>query len=418
MFKILKLLILTGLFAPPLFLSAQVQFEPGYLLTSDGDTLNVLIENSDWANNPSHFKYRKTPSSPVETGTPTNVKGFSVGTHQYISYLGPIDYSSAITEELSYEKKPDYQLDSLFLRNIINGPNTLYHFKDGLFNRFFINVQTDSIIPLEYKKYKVKEPDGTERVAENNKYKNQLKALLPCEEITPKIMKKLAYRSSALSKLVIMQNYCGVDKPKLKDVRSDKKTWQWRLHPRIGIAPYTMTLTNDIIGIFEGPYDFGSGTTWRAGAMLELVFPFNKNKWSATIEPSIYNSYEARATITENLVTQNPQFTHQAYDINIGIRYYMFFNEKSGIYLHPGYSINFGEFNLEGAELDDFFLLVVPGAQERERQANRISIGFGGFYDRISLEFQYLTKKEFILDKGWEIEQAMSQFILGYRLFK
>ncbi len=50
------------------------QFEPGYIITSNGEKKEVLIKNADWQNSPASFKYQINNSASTETATLESIK--------------------------------------------------------------------------------------------------------------------------------------------------------------------------------------------------------------------------------------------------------------------------------------------------------------------------------------------------------
>ena len=91
----MKKLLLVLLVFSLQFISAQIKFEKGYLITNDGERKEVLIKNKDWLNNPTEFTYKIAESTEEITGNIANVKEFQVyGYNKLVRYKGKVDVSA------------------------------------------------------------------------------------------------------------------------------------------------------------------------------------------------------------------------------------------------------------------------------------------------------------------------------------
>ncbi|MFK7782131.1 hypothetical protein [Psychroserpens sp.] len=59
---------------------SQINFEKGYLISNQGEKLDIFIKNNDWNDNPTEFKYKITlDSDQVIDESINNVKEFGIG---------------------------------------------------------------------------------------------------------------------------------------------------------------------------------------------------------------------------------------------------------------------------------------------------------------------------------------------------
>src|SRR5687767_5808182 len=74
---------------------SQTTFERGYFINEDGQKIECLIENVDWKNNPTEFKYKLEGNAESKKADISNVKEFGIrDVCKYIRKKVSIDKSS------------------------------------------------------------------------------------------------------------------------------------------------------------------------------------------------------------------------------------------------------------------------------------------------------------------------------------
>ena len=156
---------------------AQIRFEPGYFIANDGLRTDCQIRNVDWKNNPLAFKFMRPGSDAIESGTIASIKEFGILEGPvYRRFEVMIDKSTEELDALSSSRNPEFVLDTLFLKVLVQGKARLYQYERKLL-RFFYSVDQDTAQQLVYKMYQM--PDG--KVARNETYKQQVVSYLKCE---------------------------------------------------------------------------------------------------------------------------------------------------------------------------------------------------------------------------------------------
>src|SRR5690606_8606426 len=169
---------------------SQISFEKGYYIDNNNNRVNCIIKNSDWKNNPTEFEYKLTENSGPETATIKTVKEFGIDNSlKYIRSTVKIDRSSKSLMNLSSDKDPFFQEEELFLKGLVDSKASLYQYEQGNLKRYFFNMEGSTIEQLIFKKYKTPE----KKVAENNKFRQQLWVALKCPNFKMGAIENLEY---------------------------------------------------------------------------------------------------------------------------------------------------------------------------------------------------------------------------------
>ncbi|MCG9793615.1 PorT family protein [Flavobacterium algicola] len=376
---------------------SQITFEKGYFITTNGEKVICQIKNLDWMNSPSEFEYRLSEIDQVKKATIQTVKEFSIDNFsKYVrSYVG-IDRSSNKINELSEVRSAILEEEELFLKVLIEGEASLYRYNSPDIVRFFYTINDSKIEQLIFKLYKF----NTGEFNENNEYRQQLLLKLKCEKITEKDFKYLEYDEKELKKLFIKYNQCRNKDFKIMQPKEKKDLFNLTLRPRFNFSSFK--LSN--FGSTTGNIDYGNNQTLGFGIESEIIFGFNKNKWSLILEPT-YQYFKSQKEVY-NFKTS---IDYKSIELPIGIRYYMFLNENSKLFLNGAYVIDFS-LNSElfrGGEILDI--------------SNAYNFAFGIGYkikDRYSVEFRMQTARNLQKDYVYYTSSyQQASMILGYTLF-
>ena len=171
----------------PITLFAQKNYQEGYVLKTQGDTLKGYIDSHDWLLNPSliHFKYRKEDKNYLEFNGSTLKEVSITGIAKYRAYVGHI--STNVTELSNLPRGLDTSSvqDTVFLELITTGKYlTLYSHVDIIKTRYFISEKNGNPVELKYYRYQT---DG--QITEREIFKGQLAILTGkySPESTPKL---------------------------------------------------------------------------------------------------------------------------------------------------------------------------------------------------------------------------------------
>ncbi len=391
-------------------LHSQITFDKGYFINNSNKKIECLIKNLEWANNPVSFKYKLSSNDSIRTATIQTVKEFGIyNSYKYIRAKVKIDRSSDQIAHMSNESKPDFHEELLFFKVLVEGKASLYVYSNGGLTRFFYKLDDSEPKQLVYKKYLI---DNI--IYENKYYKQQLSNLFKCDNLKLSDFKHLDYNKKSLEKIFIKYNTCKNSKyikyePKYKNL--------FHLTVRPGL-----NLSNIIIKdyyTYIRSTDFGkSNPGYRIGIESEFIFKFNKNKWGLIIEPTFQyiKSEHSKKSIhysQNNIVTK---IDYKSIELPIGVRYYIFLNDKSKIFLNIKYVKDFA------INSKITFSSVINPHYFSSIKINSISnfdLGVGyKFKDKYSIEIKYGTNRKILANYlFWKSYYKTVSIFLGYSIF-
>lgn len=399
---------------------AQVQFEKGYFVDNEGGRTECLIKNYGWNCNPSSFEYKLSEHSELLSSSARNVKEFGFGDYlKYISCEVDIDRSGDIDANLSDIRRPVFNNEVLFLKQIVSGKANLYLYKEEFITRFFYNVNDSKIKQLVYKRYRI----SATSIAKNLQYIQQLYTELKYEGYSVFKLKKIRYSETALTRYFILYNgTTGQVSRVIKDARSKGS---YNLSVKFGMDINNLSIKNAV----DRKYELSSSSLievvtesvlnsnaenvvgYHAGVELEYILPFNRNKFAVLIMPS-YRMYKAKAVLSEKptyYYKHPPKYDIQVDDFELvaGARYYMFLNKKSKIYIDAAY--DFSSLFKSKNDFEDNVLNVSP--------LYNLYFNLGYTYnDRFSAELKY-TISEAPIPENIDLLVHSFGFCIAYKFF-
>ncbi len=378
----------------PVFGISQITFQPGYFIER-GIKKECLIKNIAWKNNPVSIEYKLSESEEPAIKTIEQISEFSVdNAYKFIRFTVNIDRSPIELSRLSYDKQPEWKTETIFLKVLVEGKATLYQYEDGnLTKYFFSNTDNTKAEQLVYKEYFV---NGD--VAKNSMFRQQLYTLMIDGNINRKKFENLSYDKNTL--VMLFNEYDGNTGEKVKDhtLKQNKGSVNLKITP--GISFSSLEVSNTVSNAY---FDFGGNTSYRIGAELEYIMPFNNNKWSLFIDPN-YQSYSSSG----RKKNQEMKAEYTYVDLPVGVRHYMFLNEKSKFFIDAAYvmSLAFGDNYIQygGSKLDI-------------DNNSTIALGGGFSYDRYSIEIRHNFNHQTINYAYWNGKFNSTNIIIGYKLF-
>ena len=300
---------------------------------------------------------------------------------------------------------------------LFEGKTTLYRYEDRDLVRFFYKPNDKDIEQLIYKRYIVKKlstnsPNSLmeEHAYENNYYKQQVVQVLDGSQFSDNDIQNLRYTQRNLIKVFEKYNDKEIESKDYKS-RSSTPSGRYRLAIKSG-------LNVSELSIFTGGKEisYSSKVNVRLGAELEMVLPFNRNKWSVFIEPTYlqYNASNNKSIEEFGLTLANSEVNYHSIEVPLGIKYYMFLNEKSKFFVNGAVTF------------DHAFDSNIVFYNEREEVATldmatgmNFAIGGGYFYkDRLSLEVRAYTHRRLLSEHlRWTTNYSVYSLVFGVRLF-
>jgi hypothetical protein len=117
----LKILLAISLLLISKNIIAQRVAEKCILITQQGDTLNGLLDNKQWFENPDTIEFKSDSSNAYVKFSPKEIK--SIFTESNIRYVGvtmPIDFSPYRLNELTKDSFRVIKVASVFLQTLVS----------------------------------------------------------------------------------------------------------------------------------------------------------------------------------------------------------------------------------------------------------------------------------------------------------
>lgn len=388
---------------------AQIAFEKGSFVNNQNEKIECLIKNVDWEDNPSEFLYKLSESSIAKTNKIESVKEFSIGTTiRYIRAEVNIDRSSDNVNDLSLTRNAVFEKETLLLKSRLEGKATLYSYNDNNLKRYFYKVDDDDIVQLVYKKYK-----SENKVGENSFYKQQLWNTIKCAQISKKEIETLNYKLNELIELFIKYNDCNSSNYILYENEVKKELFNLSL--KIGLRNSSLFIQNSVKHLRD--IEFDSQNSLSYGIEAEFILPFNKNKWSIILE----TTYQSFTTTKEDVVysrsysrddyTTNVSVDYKSIELPVGLRYYLFINAKSKLFINGffmyDFPINSGITSKEGIY------------ELKIKSDPSFALGAGYNYrSKLSVEIRAGINRDLMNELiAWSSNYHSLSFIIGYSLF-
>ena len=371
-------------------LFGQINFEKGYFIDNANKRTDCLIKNVDWVNNPTRFDYRINEKSEKETQTITNVKEFGIDkASKFVRANVVMDTSSSVLSSLSHTPIPETKAFTVFLKVLIDGQAALLYYEDIKLKRYFCQLNKDTVAPLFYKKYLT----DKNIILESAPFRQYLSKTLKCTTIGFQDIATIAYTERDLMRLFEKYNTCvdpnwAVSKPILtvrKPVFSVKATIALNKSDFI-FNYYSRTNTR---------LDYlGTGLTPNFGIELEYIMPFNKNKWGVVLAPN-YFTHKYKHPISDE------RLTYSSVEIPLNIRYYMFLNPHSKLFVNSGVIADFPLAHT----FDDADISISLG----------YNLGVGYTFHKWAVELRYYTTRDILEYLNLQLDLKKMGLIVSYK---
>ncbi|WP_298546280.1 tRNA modification GTPase [uncultured Aquimarina sp.] len=390
---------------------SQITFEKGYYINNANQKINCLIKNIDWRNNPDKFEYKLSENSESKNATIKSVKEFGVNNiSKYIRNTVDIDRSTDNINNIFYDKRPIFKQEELFLKVLIEGKSSLYQYVDGNIERYFYNKDNSSIEQLIFKRYKTVE----NKIAENNRFKQQLWIDLKCPNFKISKIENLDYKKNELVDFFIEYNNCNNEKIVNFEEKQKRDLFNLTIRPRLNSS--SLSIQNSSSD--SRNTNFGNKIGFGFGVEAEFVFPFNKSKWAVSIEPT-YQNFKSEKTTNLNDTSGEVLIANVDYssiEIPLTIRHYFFLNNNSKIFINASYVIDISSKSSIHFTRNDGSNINSLEVESR----NNFALGIGYKQnDKYSLEVRYQTDRDILGNyvRSWSSKYKTLSIIFGYSIF-
>lgn len=390
---------------------SQNKFEAGYYIDNNGNKVEGLIRDMDWKNNPVRFAFKNSEEGEVRDIVLGDAKEFYINEKaKYLREKVKVDMSSEYLQSMSTDSLPEYKEEAVFLKVLVEGKATLFKYSSAIGHRFFY-LKNANIEPLVFKKYvktNTKRGENDGNMAKNDMYKRQIWTDLNCDVQSRDKIKNIEYNEKALVKYFKNYNECEGDVNVVVLDKKSESSVQMTIRPHL--SPANFKFDNSQINYTD--FDLGSTVGYGIGLELEYTFPFNNKKWSAFIEPTYkqFNFDKDLSAIVTGSSPRNLKLEYKVIELPIGIRYYMFINDKSRLFVNVAYQIN----------IDTSSLIKFRGGNSLEvKSGNNAILGIGYKYDRFSFEYRINTKRSLTRNYTyWDSSFNSMSFTIGYSFAK
>jgi len=388
----------------PLSAFAQIAFEPGYVIMNDGEKVNCLIKNRGWQYNPANFEFKYNSHSKILKGDVSSVLEFGIGESiKYRNTLVTTDTTSTKIEDFDQDRLPKNKVAKLFLKVLLEGEINIFSYHTTKFKRYYYQSGGGETKQLIYKKFLNQNND----VQENNFYLEQLEKLTNCAGSKKGVAKRRYTKQSILKEISRFHDCTGkpyvILKPKVK-----KDLFNLTIRPQIRRS--TLDVSSPLHVRFKNTMLPRSMPT--VGIEAEFILPFNKNKWALFIEPT-YNTY---VSSTDPSVKEYfTSIRYRSIEFPVGLRYYMFLNRKSALFINPIFSFDYAFNSDADYRYKDFSSPRSIGVHT----VHGAGLGIGFKYGkRLSVEGRFQTGRELFGDLiYWVSSYETMSFHFGYTLF-
>ncbi|XMO86872.1 tRNA modification GTPase [Algibacter sp. AS12] len=389
---------------------SQISYEKGYYIDNNNQKINCLIKNIDWRNSPTQFEYKISENSEPQIATFKTAKEFGVyNISKYIKSVVNIDRSHDNINNLTTDKNPVFNKETLFLKVLVEGKSNLYQYIDGKLNRYFYGNDVSNIKQLVFKVYKIENND----IRKNNRFRQQLWNDLKCPNFKMNRVEKLNYRKKDLVAFFTDYSKCHNKEIVSLEPKQKRDLFNLTIRPRFYSSTLSIKSTNPDFSTIN--FDMESGI--RFGLEAEFILPFNKNKWALAAEPT-YQKFKAEQSadarnINGGKIIANLDYT--SIEVPVSIRHYIFLNEKSKIFVDASLVFDFSSNSTIDIKRNDGSSLYDLDIKTSSNLA--LAVGYK-LNETYSLSLRYQTKRDLLATyTGWVADYNTVSMIFGYSLF-
>ncbi len=319
------------------FCFGQITFEPGYYLDNSGNRVEGLIRNVDWKDNPDAFTFKSNVSNEaveIKVSEAQEFGVFDAFNVKYIRFTVAMDRSSDLVGDLSTIRAPEFTDEQVFLKVLVAGQASLYYYEDGNLRRFFYALGNAEAKPLVYKRYL----NNENRAVANNGYKQELLNTIPVNSYDVDRMERMGYKQKDLVSYFVAYN--ELQQLPFENYIEKTAKKKVKLHLSLQLGATSQSFVVDRPNQFTQDTDFGSTIGFRGGIELESILPFNKDKWAFFVGVN-YKTFDAETDFDQEGVTRNGATDFEIIDIPVGVRHYLFLNNKSKLFVNGSFNTVF-----------------------------------------------------------------------------
>jgi opacity protein-like surface antigen len=317
----MKRFLISLVMAVPVLSFAQSNFQKGYLVNNNQDTIKGFVDYKERSANPSSFNFRKDLNGEIKVYGLKECSAYGIdGIESSQRYFVRISLSKINFGHLSTGLDTSSKTDTVFLKVLQSGKNiTLFSYEDKIKKRFFIKENGASepyeLIQNFFLSYK---KEGV--LVTDNQYVRQLTEVVEKfkTDVSEGKLKALRYSSTDLIKISSQINGETLVKSKYKSARfyagggfSISKISYHGQHP---LASKAATYKSSIMPTLQAGIDmFLNPVIGKFIFRTDVSFFLSKNEVSVD-EPITEFVSSQRQTFDQFTFTLTPQFIYNVYN--------------------------------------------------------------------------------------------------------
>ncbi len=371
---------------------SQKTFKAGYIIKSNGDTIQGFIDYRKWNKNPDKINFKDSAEGAISTFTPLEIKEFGVEGDIYTSAIVDSEYSSKKIDQLEDTPGLNIRKDTVFLQTLISGDKSLYYYKNSVSNDNFYIKWDDGYELLKYKVFARTHNDQLVK-QENRTFAAQLVNYLDgCPALSPKT-RDLRYDKKSLTKLFNFYYSCSNADLFFKK-KKEKLSLDFGLLAGVSMSTLNFS-SSSFYYLINAGYDMS--TNFSGGIFLDFVMPGNQGKWSLNTE-LLYTSYDftgqyKEITNDEVYTITNTEIGYSYLKLNILLRF-KYPAGKAFIYINGGLANGFAlsETNYKERITHVYGQISITEGKALEDARNYeqgFILGLGTKFNRFSIEARY-----------------------------
>ena len=192
----------------PFILSAQKNFQPGYVVSLKGDTIRGFIDYREWNFTPTQILFKSPDNSGQKEYTVRDISFFQItGKEAYGRSIVKISLHEAKLNNIG-GRDTSWKTDTVFLKVLYPGKVSLFSYEDKIKERFYIleehMEQPEELVKREYMLA------GSMSLVSEDEYKDRLKSImyalnLYSDDLITRIQ-EASYEARDLKKIVRLLN--------------------------------------------------------------------------------------------------------------------------------------------------------------------------------------------------------------------
>ncbi len=400
MFK--KLILVTAIALLSGTIYAQSNFLPAKIIIK-GEVQNGLIDYQNWATNPTFITFKSNDNSEVVSYDASQVEKFEVANESYISANVRYKDKKFVAEAARQGDGPKIVTGKVFLRVLVEGEKSLYHFLIREAHNYYIKVDSNYIL-LENNKRFQRDPVTGEQLnsfTESKKYIGQLAFYLQGNKTKAKINNAKYTMSSLMTIFNDYYNETGSSNTYEFKIEQSKVVYGLIAGTSLNLLSFSGEILDKITAA-----DFGGSIGFAFGGFAELTSARNhgKSQFQFELLLSKVDFESVHSAEFGHAGTVNYYNTELAYTmLNFNTMYrYKVINKKSQLYLSPGLGFSYliGETNLsnittKSPHMDDRIKQEEALPRGRSKLDMSLKAGVGVLYDKFSFELRYSQSLRF-----------------------